>query len=189
VLSRNGVAAANLGLAEAVKYMLPGQIRTLPNEGCDTWGCGPSGVGVMRNRLGMREGPGCLECQRLGNATSTLHAALLQSAPPVPGGESIIRVFAAWPLDWNAQFTLAARGGFLVSASMEKGKIEFVQIQSQAGGECRLVNPWPAAAPTLYRNGVKAEEVTGELVKFGTHKGEMIIVVPPGALPVRKQAL
>jgi hypothetical protein len=189
VLSRNGVAAANLGLAEAVKYMLPGQIRTLPNEGCDTWGCGASGIGVMRNRLGMREGPGCLECQRLGNATSTLHAALLQSAPPVPGGESIIRVFAAWPLDWNAQFTLAARGGFLVSASMEKGKIEFVQIQSQAGGECRLVNPWPAAAPTLYRNGVKAEEVTGELVKFGTHKGEMIIVVPPGALPVRKQAL
>lgn len=187
VLSREAVAAANLGLAEHVKYMIPGQARALAEEGCDTWGAGPSGVGVMPNRLGMREGPGCLECQRLGNVANALHAALLQSAPPAPEKEPVIRVFAAWPRQWDAQFTLAARGGFLVGSSMENGRIEFVQVQSQAGGECRLASPWPGAAVTLYRNGVKAEDRSGAIVTFVTAKGETVAVVPQGMAPAAKR--
>ena len=187
VLSREAVAAANLGLADYVKYMIPGQIRTIAVEGCDTWGLGPSGQGVLPNRLGMREGPGCLECQRLGNAANALHAALLQSAPPSPGKDSIIRVFAAWPGEWDAQFQLAARGAFLVSSSMEDGKIEFVEIQSQAGGKCRLYNPWPHTSVTLYRNGAKSEDVSGNLVAFDSSRDETIVLVPHGELPNRKQ--
>jgi len=186
VLSRQAVAAANLGLADHVKYMIPGQLKTT-NEACDSWGVGESGLGVMRNRLGLREGPGCLECQRLGNAAHALHAALLQTAAPAPGKDSIIRVFAAWPRQWDAQFTLAARGAFLVSSSMQKGKIEFVQVQSHSGGECRLCNPWPGTTMSLYRNGAKAEDLSGTFVKFATHKGEMILVVPQGATPVKRQ--
>ncbi|MEI8375772.1 MAG: DUF5703 domain-containing protein [Planctomycetota bacterium] len=187
VLSREAVAAANLGLADQVKYMIPGQLKTT-NEACDSWGVGESGLGVLRNRLGMREGPGCLECQRLGNAAHALHAALLQTAPPAPGKDSVIRVFAAWPRSWDAQFTLAARGAFLVSSSIQKGRIEFVEIQSQSGGECRLYNPWPGGTMSLYRNGAKAEDISGAFAKFTTHKGERIVLVPKGATPAKRDS-
>ena len=178
VLSRQAVAAANLGLAEHVRRMIPGQVRTIPEEGCDTWGAGGSGTGVMPNRPGMREGPGCLECQRLGNAANALHAALLQTAPPAPGKDSIIRVFPAWPQEWDAQFTLAARGAFLIGSLIRKGRIELVQVTSQAGSTCRLVNPWPGRPVNLYRNGTRAETLSGELLTFATKKGETIVATP-----------
>jgi hypothetical protein len=183
VLSRQAVAAANLGLAAQVKYLIPGQIKTT-NEDCDPQGVGPSGLGVMRNRLGMREGPGCLECQRLGNAANALHAALLQTAPSAPGKDSIIRVFAAWPRQWDAEFSLAARGAFLVGSSMQKGKIGFVQIQSQAGGECRLINPWPGKPAVVREVGktgtvpVRLETSNGECLTFQTVAGHQYRVEP-----------
>jgi hypothetical protein len=186
VLSRAAVGAANLGLADYVKHLIPGQIRTLPNEGCDTWGLGATGQGILRNRLGMREGPGCLECQRLGNAANALHAALLQTAPSTPFGKSIIRVFPAWPKAWDAQFTLAARGAFVVSACIEKGTIAFVQIHSQRGGACHLKNPWPDTTMTLFRNGKQSEDLSGDLVTFLTQPNETITIVPKGTTPARQ---
>jgi len=82
---------------------------------------------------------------------------------------------------------LAARGAFLVSSSMQKGEIEFVEVQSQAGGECRLCNPWPGATMSLYRDGAKAEDLSGAFVKFATRKGERIVVVPQGVMPAQRQ--
>ena len=82
---------------------------------------------------------------------------------------------------------MATSGAFLVSSSMQKGKIEFVEVQSQAGGECRLYNPWPGATLSLYRDGAKAEDLSGAFVKFPTRKGERIVVVPQGAMPVQRQ--
>jgi len=186
VLSCQAVAAANLGLADYVKYMIPGQIKTT-KEACDSWGIGESGLGVLRNRLGMREGPGCLECQRLGNAAHALHAALLQTAPPKPGKDFVIRVFPAWPDEWDARFTLAARGAFLVGASMQEGRIEFVEIRSRTGGKCRLRNPWPGATMSLYRGGVKAEDLSGALATFPIDKGEVVVAVPQGQAPARRR--
>ena len=87
-------------------------------------------------------------------------------------------MFAAWPLAWDAEFELAARGAFLVSSSIVKGKIQFVQIRSQAGGECRLLNPWNSGKITLYRNGATAETLSGTVIKFTTKRGETIVVVP-----------
>jgi hypothetical protein len=176
VLSRQAVAAANLGLASHVKYLIPGQIKT-SKENCDPPGVGESGLGVMRNRLGMREGPGCLECQPLGNAANALHAALLQTAASAPGKDSVIRVFAAWPPEWDAEFLLAARGTFLVGSSMQKGKIGFVHIQSQAGGECRLMNPWPGKPAVVHEVGktgtlpIRLEKSNRECMVFATVAG------------------
>ena len=157
-------------------FMLPNQIKCL-NPGsdfCDWAGSGKGGV--MANRLTIREGPGATECQRLGSIMTATHAALLQSVPPAPGKPEVIYVFPAWPKSWDASYTLAAAGGFLVSASMEKGKIEFAEVQSQVGGECRLHNPWGEGAVTLYRNGKKAEDVSGALLAFPTAKGETVAV-------------
>jgi hypothetical protein len=92
--------------------------------------------------------------------------------------ESVIRVFPAWPKEWDAAFTLLARGAFMVSSSMEKGQIEFVEIRSNAGGECRLRNPWPDATVTLDRNGKQTEDLSGSLLKFPTTKGDVITIRP-----------
>jgi hypothetical protein len=57
--------------------------------------------------------------------------------------DNIIRVFPAWPADKDARFSsLRARGGFLVSAKMEKGIVHKLVIKSENGGELKMVSPW-----------------------------------------------
>jgi hypothetical protein len=135
---------------------------------------------VLANRMTLREGPQALDAQRLGRAAEALHLALLQSAPPTPGGDPVIRVFPSWPKEWNASYTLLARGAFLVTSSIERGRIGFVELESQAGGECRLRNPWGESDATLYRDGKQSENLRGSLLRFPTRKGERIVVVASG---------
>jgi hypothetical protein len=133
----------------------------------------------------LREGPQALDAQRLGRAAEALHLALLQSAPPSPGAAPIIRVFPAWPKEWDASYTLLARGAFLITSSMRQGQIGFVEIESQAGAECRLRNPWREGEVTLYRDGKKSENLQGSLLRFPTRQGERIVVVASGDTPQR----
>src|SRR5262249_39093553 len=103
--------------------------------------------------------------------------------PPSPGGDPVIRVFPAWPKEWDASYTLLARGAFLVTSSIERGRIGFVELESQAGAECRLRNPWGESAVTLYRDGKKSESLPGALLRFPTRKGERVVVVTDGDTP------
>ena len=89
----------------------------------------------------------------------------------------------------RACFTLLAPGAFVVTSSMDKGKIELVQIQSQVGGDCRLRNPWQGKSVTLHRNGTKGESLSGSLLKFSTAPGETVTVVLQGTKPSRKEVL
>ena len=109
--------------------------------------------------------------------------------PAGPGEAPVIRVFPAWPSQWDAAYTLLARGAFLVSSSMKNGRIEFVEIKSQVGGQCRLRNPWPGTTLTLYRNGKKAENLSGSLLLLPTTMDETIVVVPSGTSPIRRKVL
>lgn len=170
VLSKLAVAAAILGRSDGIKYLIPNQIHTKETP-------------VLANRMTLREGAQTTGLQRIGRAAEALHLALCQSIPDGPGGETVIRIFPAWPKSWNAAFKLLARGDFLVSSSMEKGQIEFVEIRSLAGGKCRLRNPWPQEDVTLYRDGKKAEDLTGQVLIFQTYEGETIVVVPKGSTP------
>jgi hypothetical protein len=187
VLSRTPVLAANLGLAEDVRWLIPAQIRSLKEDNCDPPGSGESGQGVLRNRLMLREGPGAIECERLGLASHALQNALLQSVPPAPGKEAVNYLFPAWPKQWDAQFKLAARDAFLISASMEKGRIEFVEVHSQKGGPCRVQNPWPGREITLSRNGKAAENISGAVLALSTVAGETVLLKPDGKPMVGKQ--
>ena len=130
---------------------------------------------MLPNRLELREGPGAIDAERIGRVSEALHQALLQSVPPAPGKEPIIHLFPAWPKEWDAQYTLLARGAFLVSSSIRQGNIEFVQLVSQAGGECRMRNPWQGEV-TLQRGDGKPESLRGSLLKFNTQKGENIVL-------------
>jgi hypothetical protein len=179
VLSKLAIAAASLGLADAVRFLIPNQIRALTPERSTAYKQG----GVLANRMTLREGPQAIDAQRLGRASEALHLALLQSNPPAPGEDAIIHVFPAWPGDWSARYTLAARGGFLVSSSFDRGRVEFVALESKAGVECRLRNPWAEAPVDIYRDGKKADSMNGTLLRLPSRKGERILVVPAGVRP------
>jgi hypothetical protein len=70
---------------------------------------------------------------------------------------------------------------------MRAGKIEFVEIESQAGAPCKLRNPWAAEQVTLFRDGQKAETLGGDLLQFSTRKGERIVAVRNGTAPAEFQ--
>ena len=169
--SRTPIAAARLGRSADIKRLIPIQLRK---------------EDLHSNRLSPAEGnpehPGTtIEPQ--GRAGEALQAALCQSIPAGPGQDTVIRVFPAWPKEWDAEYTLLCHGGFLVTSSMQEGQIEFVEIHSQFGADCRLRNPWGAAEVTLYRDGREWKNRNGSLLKFKTRKGENIVVVKRGSSP------
>jgi hypothetical protein len=179
VLSKLAIAAAAIGRADAVRYLIPNQMRALRQERPTAY----RGGAALANRMTLREGPQALDAQRLGRAAEALHLALLQSTPPSPGTDPVIRVFPAWPKEWDASYTLLARGAFLITSSMQRGRIGFVELESQAGAECRLHNPWGESEVTLYRDGIKSESLRGSLLRFPTRKGERVVVITSGDAP------
>jgi hypothetical protein len=177
VLNQVAVAAARLGQAEDLRFMLPNQIRCLDpsRDFCDIAGSGCADRPVLMNRMTLREGPGAIDAERLGRVADALQTALIQSVPPAPGQEPVIYLFPALPKQWNARFQLPARGGFTVTASQQNGNIEFLQIKSGAGGQCRVRNPWPdAQRVNVQRNGNKAEPMSGSTLLFPMAAGETV---------------
>ena len=136
----------------------------------------------MPNRFTLQN-QAATDFERYGNNAFALHTSLLQCVPSAPGRDPAIYLFPAWPREWDAAFTLAARGAFLVSTSMKNGEIGFVKIESRAGGECRISNPWPGKKLNLYRNGEKTERISGSLLTFNTTRGEILELVPGGLKP------
>ncbi len=179
VLSKLAIAAATLGKADAVRFLVPSQIRAARPERPAAY----KGGAVLANRLQLREGHEALDAQRLGRASEALQLALLQSSPGTPGGDPVLRVFPAWPADWEAAYTLRARGAFLVTSSLHEGQIEFVELESLAGSECRLRNPWPGRDVVLHRKGRSARTLRGPLLTFPTRKGESLLLVTRGTRP------
>jgi len=179
-LSRLPVAAAHLGRSDLILHLLPALVRSPRVERFEYAGRGDIEPGILRNRLGLDEGPGAIEAERLGMLAQTLHPALLQSVPPTPGADPVNYLFPAWPRTWDGQFTLAARDAFLISASFRRGRVEFVEIQSRRGGACRMKNPWDEAELSLYRNGRAAAVVAGSLLVIPTAAGETVTLVPKG---------
>jgi hypothetical protein len=173
VLSKLAIAAASLGRADAVRALVPNQIRALTPERSTAYKNG----GVLANRMTLREGPEALDAQRLGRAAEALQLALLQSNPPAPGEDPVLHVFPAWPKEWNARYSLLARGAFRVTSSFREGQVEFVAIESLAGATCSLRNPFSGAV-TIERDGRKAERLSGSLLRFPTRRGEKVRVIP-----------
>lgn len=174
VLSKLAIAAAALGRADAVRHLIPNQMRGLTRERSTAYG----GGAALRNRLSLREGPQALDAQRLGRAAEALHLALIQSIPPEPGGDPVIHLFPAWPEDWDAGFRLLARGAFLVTAAVRNGVIGPIELESLAGAECRIRNPWGNREARILRDGRDSGRLSGPLLRFTTRAGERIFLEP-----------
>ncbi|RLE08749.1 glycoside hydrolase [Candidatus Aerophobetes bacterium] len=164
--SRIAVFSSRMGREDDLEILLPTFLATTLN-GCP-------------NALFRGEGVQAMCPENLGLASYALQEALLQSLPPKPGEVPVIRLYPAWPKSWDAQFSLLARGGFMVTSEFKRGKVQFVGIKSLLGEECLLRNSWPGSAVDIYRNGRYSEELSGELLEFSTVKNEEIIIVPKG---------
>lgn len=133
--------------------------------------------------LSIRWTIGAIDAEHIAGLAAGIHTTLLNSHPESLTNDEPISLFNEWPADWNAAFSLLARGNFIVSAAQKSGAIPFVEIVSQNGGDIRLANPWHGDAVTIYRGGRKAEDLQGTVLTFATAKGEHIVVVPKGASP------
>lgn len=172
VLSKWAIAGTSLGRADATRFLVPNQMRSRSAERPNAY----LGGRPMANRLALREGHQAMDAQRLGRAAEALQLALLQSAPAAPAAEPHIRLFSAWPDEWDARFTLRARGGFVVTAERRGGRTEAVQVRSEAAGTCRLQNPWGSARVAVRRNGQRWRHLDGPLLTFETATGDVIIL-------------
>lgn len=131
---------------------------------------------AMVERLGLpngmiRDNPHGMEHQSI--VPNTIQEMLLQSH------EGVIRFFPCWPMDQDAQFrTLRARGAFLVSAERKSGVVGGVQITSERGRDCPMLNPWLGRKVQVVRNDRAAEIVAGERFILKTKPGETIELKP-----------
>jgi hypothetical protein len=174
VLSKLAIAGTTLGRVDATRFLVPNQMRGLTAEREGVY----RGGRPLANRLSLREGVQAFDAQRLGRAAEALQLALLNSTPPAPGGDPAIRIFSAWPAEWDATFTLRARGGFVITASQKEGKVGSVEILSEAGAMCRLKNPWGGAEVTLTREGRAPERLRGAVLVLPTRAGERLRLAP-----------
>jgi hypothetical protein len=89
----------------------------------------------------------------------------------------LLRFFPNWPADQDAEFrTLRAAGAFLVSAALEGGQVQWIEIFSEAGSPLRLLLPWPEGAVCVSRAG--EQRVSGEVLEMDTAVGERIVLRP-----------
>lgn len=93
--------------------------------------------------------------------------------------EGYIRVFPAWPKNMDASFRdLRARGAFLVSSRLMDGEVEFIQIRSEHGGDCIIINPWNSKTLRISHNGVDSKVDVDSQITLTTLKNDIIIIKP-----------
>lgn len=159
--SRFPIYAARLGRTDSIEVFLPMWLKH--------W----EGKWNAPNGLPEKEGKQAFSVQGYGIFADALQQSLCQSIAPSPGEKPVIRVFPAWPRQWDASFQLLCKGDFLVTSSIERGEITFVEIKSQLGGECTLRNPWENARATLVIDGREAGTMEGSLLEVATKKGQI----------------
>ncbi|NQU62909.1 MAG: hypothetical protein HQ517_01300 [SAR324 cluster bacterium] len=139
----------------------------------------------LENGLSLFESPQDISSEHLGCISMTVQEGLLQSVSARPGEPEVINVLPAWPKEWDASFRLLARGGFLVTAAVRNGEVEFVEIESRFGDSCRLRNPWKRPC-ILMEIGGAAQELSSDILCFETRRDRSYRVLPKGR-PTPKQ--
>jgi hypothetical protein len=93
------------------------------------------------------------------------------------GYKGTIRLFPNWPAGKDAEFhKLRAAGAFLVSASLKNGKVEYIRIRSEAGGQLNIILPWEKGAKVSSNEGTK--KMTADTLIMNTVKGEELLLKP-----------
>lgn len=106
--------------------------------------------------------------------TEAIHRMMFQSRGEHPL-QTVLRFFPVWPESKDASFTrLRGCGAFLVSAFQKNGVVGGIEILSEKGSFCTLVNPWPGKEVRVIRNGKQAELIEGDRFTLNTAAGEIL---------------
>jgi alpha-L-fucosidase 2 len=83
-------------------------------------------------------------------------------------------LFPAIPDAWkDLSFDkLRTEGAFLVSATMEGGRVREVEILSLAGADCKMKNPFSGA----FDSNKKDIRISADLIEFETSKNERVVL-------------
>jgi hypothetical protein len=164
--------AAALGRADDVRVILPTQLKhkRLPN------------------RLSLEDGEQNQSIEPIATVATATQWALIQSIPPATGQDPVIRLFPAWPREWDVTFELLARRGFKVSAALRSEKVHFVEIYSQLGGLCRLRNPYDTDTVIIHSSGAQPRILQGSLLSFDTKSTQCVVLLPKG-IPISDRRL
>jgi uncharacterized protein (TIGR02145 family) len=97
-----------------------------------------------------------------------INSCMLQSQ------EGFLRLFPAWPRKQAKFVRLRAEGAFLVSSELASGVVSFVEIKSEKGKDCTVMNPWPGQSAAITDSGHKPVNYStaGDKIKFSTKPGE-----------------
>ncbi len=102
---------------------------------------------------------------------TAMNESLLQSY------DGILRLFPAFPASKNGRFTLHAVGGFVVSAEIKEGEVQWICIKSLLGNPCKLELPWDKA--NVQSNlKKKSQALTGNRAEIKTRANEVIMIYP-----------
>ncbi len=158
VWANDAIQAARLGLGDqanqGMKLMLQ-KYQNYPN-------------GMTNNTNGVFE--------YLGVHLSAMNESLMQSY----NGQ--IRVFPALPNDPSlvTRFTLAAKGGFLVTSEREGGDVKYVGLRSLDGNAATVVSPWNGVAAQVRSLGTGGAVVvtssSAATITFDTVAGGVYVV-------------
>ena len=178
--------AARMGMAEEALSCIRSHIRAFVNvNGYSLFG--PSRFPGLAPYPGERRGPEWKtklpNCESGGSFCAGINELLLRSPSDRVDGSPLIRVFPAIIEAWrDARISrLRAQGAFLVTAERRDGRTAYVLIESEAGVDCRLANPWPGEAVVVVENGESVPHVAAaEVISFATQPGKSYSVCPAG---------
>jgi hypothetical protein len=175
-MSGMGVIMAHMGKAKEMAEIIVGQINCI-NAAIEYEHYKNNGsIPQFENRLTGREGVNAISAQRLGNISTAIQRALLQSGGGTPEGEPVIRLFAALPEEWNSRFKLYAAGGFVVEASRENGKPGKAAITSSLGKKLAVRNVWGVC--NVSHNEKPVGVFTEDLIELETSPGDIVVFSP-----------
>jgi hypothetical protein len=160
---------------ESVQKLVPEQLRLSVHERGFEDILGKGMPLQLNNRMTLREGPEAIDAQRLERSYLAVQDALCMCVPQSRGGDPVIRLFAAWPQQWDVEFRLAAPCGFTVSSEIRQGEIQYAEIVSELGQKCVIRNPWPGSEVLLIRDEMPEEPIAGDVFKSSTHVDETIL--------------
>lgn len=113
-------------------------------------------------------GCGCTE--NISLYANTLNEMALQSH------EGVIRLFPVWDANLDAEFRdLRAYGAFLVSSSVQGGKVGKTKIFSEAGGTLKIALPYERCRVT---RGGESRITQEKILTLDTEKDEIILFEP-----------
>ena len=175
--------AARMGMAEEALGMMRQHIRAFVNvNGYSLFG--PSRFTGLAPYVGERGDVSAKfpNCESGGCFCAGINELLLRSPSGNMEARPIIRVFPAIVDQWKDVriSRLRAQGAFEVTAERRDGRTVYVIVESEAGVECRIANPWPGEAVVVTCDGEQVgHEVDGSL-SFPTEPGKSYTICPEG---------